>query len=346
MSAAAAARLASATIGWHRIDATVLDSAAYEEVCGVFVIADEWTTARLTRSYGYPWFWSAREYRTDVYVLEPSGRIAGAMTLERPARLGENVVLRLDEVLDFLGVARPFHGMCYFASRPWDGSTWKTNWGYQDIYVELVGRGGYAAGILNTIAPLNHDGLTRHHGVKMAAPKLVLSDDGDTYFIMINHSSDAGYRRALSGRLALCAADGRRTDWVEGPVIPPFGSAMLDLKTVFPAWRDYTDARGRATLYFSVPPGGVLIPYVYLYNRVSGSWAIEHTRPPRHYVLGYIPYESVTGDPVRKAVRDAATLVGYHAGDAVEALKHALPEPVRHALRGLRRHFRMVRVRK
>jgi hypothetical protein len=331
--------------GWTRLEAPVLDSAAYEEVCGVFVIADERTTARLTRTYGYPWFWSAREYRTDVYVLEPSGRIAGALMLDRPARLGENVVLLLDDVLDFLGIARPFHGMCYFASRPWDGSAWKTSWGYQDVYLELIGRGGYAAGILNTIAPLNHEGLTKHHGVKMAAPKLVLSDDGDTYFIMINHSSDAGYRRALSGRLALCAADGRRTEWVDGPVIPPFGCAMLDLKTIFPDWRAHTDARGRATLYFSVPPGGVLIPYVYLHNRASGSWAIEHTRPPRHYVLGYIPYESVPDHPLRKALGDAAALLKYRAADAVEGLKRRLPEPVRDALRAARRRLRAIRAR-
>jgi hypothetical protein len=336
----APARVAS---GWHRLEATVLDSAAYEEVCGVFVIADGRTTARLTRTYGYPWFWSATEYRTDVYVLEPSGRIAGALTLERPARLGENVVLHLDDVLDFLGIERPFHGMCYVASRPWDGSAWTTPWGYQDIYLELIGRGGYAAGILNTIAPLNHAGVTKHHGVKMAAPKLVLSDDGDAYFIMINHSSDAGYRRALGGQLALCAPDGQRTAWVEGPVIPPFGCAMLDLKTVFPDWRRFTDASGRATLYFSVPPGGVLIPYVYLHNRASGSWAIEHTRPPRHYVLGYIPYKSVPSHPLRKALQDAVTLLGYRAGDSLEGLRRRLPQPVRRALRGVRRRLRQGR---
>jgi hypothetical protein len=326
--------------GWRRITASVLDSAAYEEVCGVFVISDERTTARLTRSYGYPWFWTAREYRTDVYVLEPSGRIAGAFTLEQPARLGENVVLRLDDVLAFLEIPRPFHGMCYVASRPWDGSPWKTPWGYQDIYLELIGRGGYAAGILNTIAPLNHEGLTAHHGVKMAAPKLVLSDDGDTYFIMINHSSDAGYQRALSGRLALCAPDGRRSEWVDGPTIPPFGCAMLDLKTVFPGWREYADACGRATLYFSVPAGGVLIPYVYLHNRASGSWAIEHTRPPRHYVLGYMPYQSVPSDPLRKAFQDAVALAGFRLEDAVRAIRSRLPEPVRGAIRALRRRVR------
>jgi hypothetical protein len=323
--------------GWQRIDAAVLDSAAYEEVCGVFVIADERTTARLTRTYGYPWFWSAREYRTDVYVLAPSGRIAGALTLGRPARIGDNVVLLLDEVLDFLGIARPFHGMCYVASRPWDGSAWKTSWGYQDIYVELIGRGGYAAGILNTIAPLNHEGLTKHHGVKMAAPKVVLSDDAEAYFIMINHSSDAGYQRALGGRLALCSPDGRRGEWVDGPVVAPFGSSMLDLKAVFPDWRRYTDARGRATLYFSVPPGGVLIPYIYLYNRTGGSWAIEHTRPPRHYVLGYIAYEPESRAPLAKAMHDAMTLVGYRVEDTLEAIKRHLPEPVRRMGRALLR---------
>jgi len=328
------------TAAWARFDAEGLDSRAYEEVCGVFVISDERATSRLTRSYGYPWFWSAKEYRTDVYVLEQSGRVAGAFTLGERARIGDNVVLHLDDALGFLEIARPFSGMCYFASRPWDGAAWKKPYEYQDIYLELVGRGGYAAGILNTIAPLNHEGLTRHHGVKFAAPKIVMTDEGDAYFVMINHSSDAAYRRSLSGRLALCAPEGRLSPWVDGPAIPPFGSTMLDLKTVFPAWRDYTDARGRATLYFSVPPGGVLIPYVYLYNRAAGSWAIEHTRPPRHYVLGYIPYPAPERDPLKKALGDELTLLRYRGEDAIAAVRAALPAPVRRAGRALIRALR------
>jgi hypothetical protein len=325
---------------YERSEPRALDSAAYEEVCGVFVFCDDETRTRLTRSFGYPWFWSAPSYRTDVYVIDLDGRVRGVLTYREPARMYDRLVLQVHDALRVLGIPEPFYGMVYFASRPWDGSGWKTPFGHQDIFVELIGRQGYAAGVLNTIAPLNHEGLSRHHGVKFAAPKAVLGPETDSLLVMVSHSSDVRWNRTLQGRVALCAPDGTRSPWSEAPPVPPFGSRMLWMKATFPDWERYVDPAGRTTVYFEVPPGGVLIPFLFVRNRAVDSWAIEHTRPPRHYVFGYTSYAAPEPNRLKKAVGDATTLAGYRIADGLAHVKSRLPAPVVRHGRSLVRRLR------
>ena len=120
--------------------------------------------------------------------------------------------------------------------------------------------------------------------------KLVLTEEQNSYLVLINHSMNPDYSRMANYRYAVYSLSGEQVMSDRTPV-GPFGVKVIDMKSVIPSEqieqaRDPQDGLSAFTM-MGYSDDAALVSLVVNAAPNLGAVAVEHTHPPQTYLFPY-----------------------------------------------------------
>jgi hypothetical protein len=254
------------------------------------------------RSYAQPLYWLYRKRKNSAAVardyanllfrrrlgfrgafLDRSGRLLCELDFARGLGVGDFFHANVNERVEAAGVRVQDGALVLIANRGrtdlWNSSPGSVNTRYVGERTVCGFRVGLFARTLN---PANSK---RHFGFTGLNPQIRLNGRDRPAILLLNHSSDPTYDRAVSPVIRLHR---NRDEWLERPfgTIPPHGALERGIYELFPEAEEFV---GRECYAYTVTraEGASLASLHVIRTHNGASMAIEHSRPAHTNVVAY-----------------------------------------------------------
>lgn len=155
-----------------------------------------------------------------------------------------------------------------------------------DDFIEYYQRPkGVVAGVAYQTGPLNDKRLSSTRTTVMQAPKVIVSDAVDTYFCLMNVSTDPAYDSTVRMDFSILSPSGDRVTraFVE---VPAFTFRLVSARSALQAGGKLDEFMegGGLGMFLGYSKNGTVVPLSMTRNERTGAIACDHTLPPPFYV--------------------------------------------------------------
>lgn len=155
-----------------------------------------------------------------------------------------------------------------------------------DDFVEFFSyRGHVVTGVAYQTGPVNDRRLSSTCTTTIQAPKVIVSDDVDTLFLLLNAATRLDYHDEVTLDFKIAAADGSILA-SSSITVPPWSFRLLSCRAVLEQTGalDAFRAQGGLGTLFGLAMDGTLVPLSMTRNDRTQAVAVDHTLPPTYYV--------------------------------------------------------------
>lgn len=217
-----------------------------------------------------------------AYVVDGDGRILPNIYDLKKYTQASSLCFRLQDVLD----AKTLKAGATFILVASRGriDRWSSSPG--NLSVKYVSSGrlcGYRTGFF--ARPLN--AKKGHFGFTGINPKLTISAEIGSQLLLINHSSKPDYSETVSPMVKVYNGTG---DYIEAPFgeIPPHTYRLVDVEKILPQVAQFIKNNTENICSITEVKGTTLASVHILYDKKTGSMAMDHSRPSHATVIDYL----------------------------------------------------------
>ncbi len=233
----------------------------------------------------------------SMSAFEHGGRFLGTSEPFLTLEPGQIEKVEVDEILGAMAPGRELRdvmGVLHLVPERWVGET-QVKVGRDELmahlysaddFIEFFSYAGHVVtGVAYQTGPMNDVRLSTTRTTTIQAPKVIVSDNVDTIFLLMNPSTSLGYSDTVTLRFKILDPGGDVV--VDSSLdVPPWSFELLSARAVLReagAMEPFVERGGMGTL-FGLATNGTVVPLSMTRNDSTGAVAVDHTLPPVYYV--------------------------------------------------------------